>query len=58
MKKKFKVLNIEHIAIAVKSIDNAKIIFEDVLGMNSLKKELVKPELLSKIIGLKTYIKK
>mgnify|MGYP001403391868 CR=1 FL=1 len=53
MKKKFKVLNIEHIAIAVKSIDNAKIIFEDVLGMSSFNKEVVDNEqvVVKKIIG-------
>ena len=44
MKKKFKVLKIEHVAIAVKDINNSKIIFEDILGMNISKKEVVKNE--------------
>ncbi len=53
MKKKFKVLKIEHVAIAVKDINKSKIIFEDILGMNSFKKEIVENEnvVVKKIAG-------
>ena len=44
MDKKFKILNIEHIAIAVKDISSSKAIFEDVLGMHSSDIETVENE--------------
>lgn len=53
MKKKFKVLKIEHVAIAVKDINKSKFIFEDVLGMDSFKKEIIENEnvVVKKITG-------
>jgi len=53
VKKKFKVLKIEHVAIAVKDINKSKFIFEDVLGMDSFKKEIIENEnvVVKKITG-------
>lgn len=41
MDRKFEILNIEHVAIAVNDIMSSKLIFEEVLGMNSSKVENV-----------------
>ena len=41
MDRKFEILNIEHVAIAVNDIMSSKLIFEEVLGMDSSKVENV-----------------
>ena len=41
MDRNFEILNIEHVAIAVNDIMSSKLIFEEVLGMNSSKVENV-----------------
>ena len=42
--KNFKILNIDHVAVATENIENLKFLFVDILGMNSSKKEYVKDE--------------
>ena len=42
--KKFKILNIDHVAVATENIDILKFIFVDILSLNSSKKEFVKDE--------------
>jgi len=44
MNRDFKILNIDHIGIAVKSIEKTKDFFEEILGMHSNKTEFVKEE--------------
>jgi len=53
MNRNFKVLHIEHIAIAVENSKSAKVFFGDLLGMDISKTELVESEnvLVSKITG-------
>jgi len=42
--KNFKILNIDHVAVATENIEILKFLFVDILGMNSSKKEYVKDE--------------
>ena len=42
--KKFKILNIDHVAVATENIEILKFIFVDILSLNSSKKEFVKDE--------------
>ena len=44
MDRNFEILNIEHVAIAVNDISSSKLIFEEVLGMNSSEVENVANE--------------
>ena len=46
IKKKFKVLSIDHIAIASKDFSGLEHLFSEVLGLKSTKKERVKTELV------------
>jgi len=46
IKKKFKVLSIDHIAIASKDFSGLEHLFSEVLGLTSTKKERVKTELV------------
>ena len=50
MDRKFEILNIEHVAIAVNDIMSSKLIFEEVLGMNSSKVENVVNEKVNVLI--------
>ena len=44
IKKNFKILSIDHIAVATKNSDVLKLLFSDFLGMNLKKKEYVNAE--------------
>jgi len=54
MNRGFKILNIDHVAIAVDNLKKSKIIFEDILGMSALNDELVNEEqvVVSKISSI------
>ena len=44
IKKKFKILNINHVAVATENTDILKFLFSDILGMSFEDKECVKSE--------------
>ena len=55
MNRNFKVLHIEHIAIAVENSKSAKVFFGDLLGMDISKTELVESE--NVLVSKKKYRK-